>query len=299
MVNGNNIFISLDGQTAPFAATKANEIQVDAEKIPISSPLTGEWEQHIVGRKKWSFSINSLVTALADIKQLLMVGSKYTITVLGRSGNDTAVILQGRATCMSARAGLTRGNLANGSFSFDGDGPLIVPVTGISLSPTSLSLYVGDSQPIAATVTPSDASVQQLQWSSSDESVASVDNEGNVTAVGEGTCTITCAATDGSGVKATCPCGINVVLVSQIELTLSSISLPVNVSEQNPVAAIVSPENATNKSLQWTSSNPTNLIVTQNGDDYTIQGIAAGTYQLIASATDGSGVSRSCYVYIT
>ena len=78
-----------------------------------------------------------------------------------------------------------------------------LPVAGITLDKTTLSLYVNDTETLAATVTPDTAS-KVLNWSSSDDTVATVDQNGKVTAVGKGTATITAASIDGSGVQAIC-----------------------------------------------------------------------------------------------
>ncbi|MBQ7517305.1 MAG: Ig-like domain-containing protein [Bacteroidales bacterium] len=77
-------------------------------------------------------------------------------------------------------------------------------VTGISLNKTSLFLLEGDSETLSATVTPDNANDKTLTWSSSNTSVATMDQAGKVTAVSEGTATITATANDGSGKKATC-----------------------------------------------------------------------------------------------
>ncbi len=77
-------------------------------------------------------------------------------------------------------------------------------VTGITLSETSITLQPDESKRLTATVEPADADNPALTWTSSDEAVATVISNGLVVAVANGTCTITCAATDGSGVKAEC-----------------------------------------------------------------------------------------------
>ncbi len=76
-------------------------------------------------------------------------------------------------------------------------------VTGITLSETSLILQPNDAKRLTATVEPADADNPAVTWESSDESVAQVVNN-YVFAVANGTCVITCSATDGSGVKAEC-----------------------------------------------------------------------------------------------
>ena len=76
------------------------------------------------------------------------------------------------------------------------------PVTGIQLSQKSLTLRPGETAQLEATITPEDAVTSALHWTSSDESVATVDQNGLVTALKEGTVTITAASTDGSQVTA-------------------------------------------------------------------------------------------------
>ncbi|MFR8430795.1 S-layer homology domain-containing protein [Evtepia sp.] len=78
-----------------------------------------------------------------------------------------------------------------------------VPVTGVSLTPASLSLFTGDTATLTATVQPSNATNQNVTWSSDKPDVATVDAAGKVTAVGAGTATITVTTADGSK-QATC-----------------------------------------------------------------------------------------------
>ncbi len=78
-----------------------------------------------------------------------------------------------------------------------------VPVTGVTLDKQTLELYTGDSQPLTATVQPANATNKNVTWSSNDDTIATVDNNGNVTAVAAGTATITVTTEDGSH-TATC-----------------------------------------------------------------------------------------------
>jgi uncharacterized protein YjdB len=73
-----------------------------------------------------------------------------------------------------------------------------IPVTGVTLSETELELTIGDTGTLTATVAPEDADDKTVSWSSSDESVATVDQNGKVTAVAAGEATITVTTTDGS-----------------------------------------------------------------------------------------------------
>lgn len=83
--------------------------------------------------------------------------------------------------------------------------PEVVKVSGITLNPNiSLKIKEGGSSKIIATVVPSNATNSSVKWVSSSPDVATVDDSGNVTALKEGSTTITCTAVDGSGVSASC-----------------------------------------------------------------------------------------------
>lgn len=82
----------------------------------------------------------------------------------------------------------------------------VVKVSGITLNPDiSLKIKEGNSSKITATVVPSNATNSSVKWVSSSPDVATVDDNGNVTAIKAGSTTVTCTAVDGSGVSATCP----------------------------------------------------------------------------------------------
>ena len=84
------------------------------------------------------------------------------------------------------------------------NGVQTVAVSNIELSQTKLSVKVGETTQLSATVLPDNAKNKNLKWASSNTEIATVDQSGKVTAVALGSCTITCSATDGSGVKAEC-----------------------------------------------------------------------------------------------
>ena len=85
---------------------------------------------------------------------------------------------------------------------FNGESPSVVPVSGISLSPTSIEINKGASEVVAATVTPSDATNKAVTWTSNNSAVATVTN-GTITGVSAGSATITATTVDG-GFSATC-----------------------------------------------------------------------------------------------
>ena len=120
-VLGNNIIVYMNGQA--IAGTKSDEIQVDSDTIEIASATDQAWTHSISGRKSWSLTVGWLVLANQDVRKALLVGSTVTIKIKGRGESD-ANGLSGSAILRTCKITATRGNLAQGSFAFVGNGPL-------------------------------------------------------------------------------------------------------------------------------------------------------------------------------
>ena len=122
LINGRNIIIYEDG--VAVAASKSCEINVDVDVIEIASPTNGEWNEYIVGRKKWSVKLDFLV--VNTMERLLHVGNKVRMTmgVTDINGVLGADRLTGYAICKTAVVTGTVGNLAKGSWNFVGCGSL-------------------------------------------------------------------------------------------------------------------------------------------------------------------------------
>ena len=118
-INGNNILILMDGHAK--AGTRSNEIQSDCEIIEISSSTDKDWKAVIAGRKSWSVQTSFIVTATSSVRQLLNVGTSYTLVIRDRSGSNS---VSGTAILTSCRISAIRGNLATGQFAFTGSGAL-------------------------------------------------------------------------------------------------------------------------------------------------------------------------------
>ncbi|MBQ9867340.1 MAG: leucine-rich repeat protein, partial [Lachnospiraceae bacterium] len=106
-------------------------------------------------------------------------------------------------------------------------------VTGITLNKTKLELDGGEVYKLVATVKPTNADDKRIAWESSDQDIATVDEEGNVTAIGKGSCTITVTALDGSEKTATCTVTVktNLIVVSSAADLQSEHPYPINASD--------------------------------------------------------------------
>ena len=166
-------------------------------------------------------------------------------------------------------------------------------ITGILLNKTTTSIFVGGTETLIATITPSNVINKALTWSSSNTNVATVNQNGKITAKAAGNATITATAEDGSGVSASCHVYVTIPVSS---ITLSQASVSINKGNTYTIYATVLPSNATNKTLTWTSSNTSIATVDQNGK---VTAKSAGTATITATATDGSNANASCLVTIT
>ena len=165
-----------------------------------------------------------------------------------------------------------------------------VAVTGVTLNKTALTLNIGASETLSATVAPVDATNKKVTWKSSDAAVATVDANGKVTGVAAGEAIITVTTEDG-GKTATCKVTVKPNLVSEITLA----ALAIYVGESKAITATVKPDDATNKTLTWKSSDETVATVDATGK---VTGKKIGTATITATAQDGSGVSGSCTVTV-
>ncbi|MDE6232794.1 MAG: Ig-like domain-containing protein [Lachnospiraceae bacterium] len=167
-----------------------------------------------------------------------------------------------------------------------------VPVTGVTISQSELVLAVNATSPLKATVTPDNATNKQVVWSSSDASVATVDNTGNVKGVASGTAKISVTTVDGGFSK---ECTVTVKdSISVTGVTLSKTSLDVAVNATSSLTATVTPDNAVNKAVTWSSANPAVATVDQNGN---VKGVTVGTTTVKVTTTEG-GFSAECTVNV-
>lgn len=173
----------------------------------------------------------------------------------------------------------------NGKFSLEG----VIDVQYITME-GSLILDVGESETLSVGFQPQNATDKTLYWMSSDPSIASVDENGKVTANKAGTATIT-ANHHGMNYSssATCVVTVNKKAVEKISLNKSSLALYEGESET--LSATISPDNATDKSISWSSSDNAVATVDSNGH---VKAVRIGTVFITATSNSNRGVSASC-----
>ena len=165
-------------------------------------------------------------------------------------------------------------------------------VTGIKVTPRTLTLTVGDSDKLSATVVPDDASNKRVTWSSSNESVATVDAEGNVKALKAGSAIIAATSEEDESKRGTC--AVTVLQVESVTLNASTISLEEEKTFQ--LTATVKPDGLSDKSVEWSSSNPAVASVSAEG---LVTARTVGTATITATSKAYPQKTATCSVSVS
>jgi len=168
-----------------------------------------------------------------------------------------------------------------------------VTPTGVSVSPTTATVNVGSTLLLNATVAPTGAS-QAVNWTSSNNAVATVSN-GTVTPISAGQATITARSSENSSLLATATITVTNIPVSVSGISLDKEIVNLGIDAASQVNAIISPSNASNKNVNWTSSNQSIATVSNSG---LISAIAIGSANITATTVDG-GFSDSVIVNVS
>ncbi|MBQ7117065.1 MAG: Ig-like domain-containing protein [Clostridia bacterium] len=167
---------------------------------------------------------------------------------------------------------------------------IVKKVDGVVLDKTDVTLNKGETSTLIPTVSPSDAHNQKVTFTSSDENVVSVDENGVVTAVGRGTATVT-VTTEDEGKTAECTFTVK-QLVEEIVFTESEYTVGAGKKLTLGVQAL--PENANDKTLKWESSE-SSVATVANG---TVTGIRAGETLITATAADTGRITATVKVTV-
>lgn len=164
-------------------------------------------------------------------------------------------------------------------------------VAGVSLSPENLSLQPGETAALTATVLPNTAVNRNVSWSSSDSSVASVDQSGNVTALRSGTAVIT-VTTEESGFTASATVTVGAGPITSMYFSTGGVNIPVGGNTDLAGLLTVEPEGASRDGLTWSSSDSS--VASVSGGSVSGKKVGSATITVTAP----SGVSASITVQV-
>lgn len=278
----NNIFSTTTG--GEFVLDNS-VTKVTTERALVQTITLDKSELSLIVGDSWQLNAD-VQPYFASTKELKWTSSNPSVAIVSSTGVVTAIGI-GSAT-ISAAAIDGSGVKTECMVSVSG-----VPVSSIVLSRQSASLKATETVTLSATVNPANATDKSVVWSSLNNEIAIVDENGVITAKSIGETIV--LATSVSNPEVTAECHITVVPTPVTEIILNKKSISIQVGETFEFTATVLPETATNKNVSWSSTNPEFASVESNG---VVTAYAIGTTTINALAEDGSGILASATVNV-
>ena len=271
--------------------------------LAIASPLSG-----LSTPSPLSTTITAEAAATPKISKTKLsvnVGKKYTLKmkntkkkVKWSSSKKSVATVNSKGVVTAKKKGTATITAKVGGKKYTCKVTVKQPVKSVKLNKKSATLKKkGGTVTLKATISPKTANNKDITWKSSNKKVATVKN-GKVTAVGNGTCTITATAKDGSKKKATCKITVKIAKVKVKKLTMYPIPPIVELTRRGETCqlmAVASPANATNQAVSWKSSNTKVAKVNSSGK---VTAVGNGTCTITATTKDGSNKKATCKVMV-
>lgn len=228
----------------------------------------------------------SVVMNKGETKQLSAVvapssATNKSVTWTSDNPDVASVNSSGLVTAVSDGTAVITAKTSSGGYTDTCKVTVKTPVSGISISSSSIELNKGETQQLTATVTPPDATNKKVVWSSTDDAIAEVSQDGTVTAAGGGTTVVTATTEDGS-YSAKCSVVVNVPVTG---IQFNDTSSSVGVGNETKLGYTITPPDATNKTVTWQSSDAAVAWI----DEATgiVTPISPGGAEITATTEDG------------
>jgi beta-glucanase (GH16 family)/uncharacterized protein YjdB len=276
------ILVSTNTSLVTYASTAKNKKKVNVSSVTITKPT----DNTLVLKKGKTYTLKvSVAPKNATNKELEFISGNpkvASITTKGKikalkNGTTTITVKSKDSSKMKETLTVKVG----------------VPVTKIKLDKSKVTVNAEDKVQLMATISPSNATVKDLKWTSSDETIASVDSNGLVTTKIDGKVQITATATDGSNIKISC--SITVLPIKPTAITLNSTSQTLKVKESFTLQADILPVNAKDKTVTWSSDNDAVATVDSTGK---VTAKSEGTAMISATANGDNTIKATCQVII-
>ena len=271
------VYGAIDTYAETYAGSKGmtfTAVDIPAEIITLN-------ETDITLDKRVNFQLIAAISPMNFTDEVVWTSSNENIATVSETGLVTSIY--GGTTTITVTAGEKSASCELVVFQ---------PVESLRLSERSVTLNEGEIKELVPAITPENATIKELSYSSSDESVATVDNNGVITAVSQGEATITAVTTDGTNRSVTC----EVTVVKPVtEIILNATEVEMMPGETFQLTSVVKPEDATNTAVSYRTDAWGVAEVSQTG---LITAYRGGQAVITVSAQDGSGVVAQCVVNV-
>lgn len=269
-----NAFAENTKLTTVYVPTVVSSIQTNSLSYPKKTTMygkSGSYAEEYANSRSMAFvAVDTPITTLAYPESNIKIAIYTTVTpnmqivpefdtdTITFTSSDTSIATVSESGAVYGRSyGTTTITMTTESGLSDSIEITVVrPATSVNINKEGLEIAVGNSETLVATINPTN-STDVIKWSSDNTDVAAVDDSGKITAVSKGTANITATAVYGNK-SATCLVTVvesNVPIVNVTGITLNSNEQEITIGNTYTLRASVLPDNATNKLVEWTSSN--------------------------------------------
>lgn len=253
--------------------TVTKKIKVTVKSVPVKSVKASISSKTIIEGQKAQINASVLPSNATD-KKLTYTSSNTAVATVNQAGLVEGVSA-GNAT-ITIKSSNGKKKVINVTVEAEN-----IPVGTFTLSEEQKGMKKGETFTLVANIAPSNATDKSVKWSSDNEEVATVDDNGTVTAIAAGKAVI--KAVSSNDKVATCT--VNVTEDVKVEgITLSSESINLFIPGKQQLSATVKPDNAADKAVTWESSNTAVATVTSNG---LVTSVSAGEAVITATTNDG------------
>ncbi len=284
----------------------------DEDVTPTTVTITAESETTLK-KAGDTVKLNASVAPEGASQEVIWSSSNDAIATVDNTGLVTAVANGTATITATAKDAENVKNTIEITVDITTGGNEDVAPTAVTITPAGETTLkkAGDTVKLNASVAPEGAS-QEVIWSSSNDAIATVDNTGLVTAVANGTATITAAAKNADDIKSSIDILVQIpsgsgddgnngagteIKVQNITVTAAADKKTLTaVNETVQLTASVTPENASNKNVTWSSSNQ--AVATVDAASGLVTAVANGTADITATAADGSGKTGSITITV-
>ena len=276
----------------------ATSVSVNAAKLPVYEPSDGKVAPFLTDRS--NEDENTLPVLLLPVKKKIAItaevepkdASDRNVTFATSDESVFSVVKSSITGITPGEAILTIASKSNPDILARYRVLVVQPVTKLTVESSAPSVTVGQQITVTAKVSPENATMKDVIWSSGDERIATIDANGTITGIKRGTGRIIAAAADGSNIRA----NYNIKVVQNPEnIALSAEEITVDVGRNISCRATVEPKDADDKKVIWTSSDESIATVDKNGR---ITGKTVGDCTVTCTSAALDSVSASLKVHV-
>ena len=222
-----------------------------------------------------------------------LTATDKSVTFTSSDTNVATVSEEGVVTAVDYGEATVTITTVDGGFTDECKVTVAALVEGVTITPATVELAEGQTVQLSASVSPAGAP-QEVEWVSSDKNIATVDENGLVTAVAAGTAKIAARSTEYHDKQGFCE--VTVTLDNSLKgISLSPTELTLTVGQSQTLTVIYTPEHAANKKVSWSSSNGDVATVSAEGK---VVALTEGTATITATSEEG-GFTAGCAVTVS